>query len=70
MAAKTGLIHRVDTRWEYSRIADVLAVGPEVYDVKVGDVVVVPALVGQKVGSDDDRLIPESSILYAVEDAA
>jgi co-chaperonin GroES (HSP10) len=70
MAEKTGLIHRVDTRWEYSRIADVLAVGPEVYDVKAGDVVVVPALVGQKVGSDDDRLIPESSILYAVEDAA
>lgn len=61
---KTGLIHRV-ARQEYARQADVVAVGPECRDVKVGDVVLVSALAGQIVG--ENLLIPEAAIMGFVE---
>lgn len=62
---QTGSIIRVNTlRNEYAREADVIAVGPECVDTKPGDVVKIPALVGQAVG--DDVLVPEPSILYRV----
>lgn len=68
---QTGLIQRVNTlRHEYTRDARVLEIGPQVHDVKAGDLVAIPSLVGQKVGSGDDRLLPESSILYVKEEAA
>lgn len=62
---KTGLIHRVD-RQEYAMTADVLAIGPEVRDVKQGDVVLVSSLAGQQVG--ENLLISESSIIGFVEE--
>jgi co-chaperonin GroES (HSP10) len=62
---KTGLIHRVQ-RQEYAREADVIAVGPECRDVKVGDVVLVSALAGQLVG--DNVLMPEAAVMGFVEE--
>jgi co-chaperonin GroES (HSP10) len=61
----TGSIHRV-SRSEYARAADVIAVGPEVRDVKVGDVVLVSALAGQLVG--DNVLMPEAAIMGHIDD--
>lgn len=57
---KTGSIIRVQ-RNEIARKADVLAVGPEVRDVKVGWGVVVNPLAGQEVG--EGLLLPESSVM-------
>lgn len=62
----TGSIIRVN-RKEYAVSANVIAVGPEVRDVKVGDVVHVPVIAGQQIESY--HLIQESAIL-AVLDAA
>ena len=62
---RTGSIYRV-SRQEYAREADVLAVGPEVRDVKVGDVVLVSALAGQQVG--ENQMVPESAVLGFVEE--
>lgn len=68
---KTGSIHRVNSqRYEYTRDCTVLKIGPDVKDVRPGDVVSLPALVGQKVGNDDTRIVPESSILYIKQEAA
>jgi co-chaperonin GroES (HSP10) len=53
-------------RNEYARMADVLAVGPEVRDVEKGDVVVVSILAGQQIG--DSILLPESGILARYEE--
>lgn len=61
----TGKIHRV-TRFEPARWADVLAVGPECLDVRVGMGVLVNPLVGTLVG--EDVLLPEPSVL-AYEEA-
>lgn len=62
---KVGLIY-TPSRREYSATADVLDVGPEVRDVKAGDVIIVPVLVGQEVG--EDRLVPEDSVLGFLEE--
>lgn len=61
---KTGSIIRVG-RNEIARQADVLRVGPEVREVRVGQGVVVNPLAGQLVG--DDLLLPEDSILGWIE---
>lgn len=61
----TGHIHRV-SRQEYARSADVLAIGPEVRDVKVGDVVLVSALAGQQVG--ENQLVSEAQIIGYVDE--
>ena len=50
------------------READVVAIGPEVRDISVGDVVIVNALSGQAVG--DEVILPESAVLGFVEVAA
>lgn len=61
----TGLIVRV-SRFEPSRWADVLAVGPECRDVTVGMVILVNPLIGDMIG--DDILYPETSVIaYEVE---
>ena len=57
---QTGGIIRV-SRFESSRWADVLAVGPEVRDTTVGDGVLVNPLIGTVIGND--LMLPEGSIL-------
>ena len=49
------------SRKDYAVPADVLAIGPEVRDVQVGWVVLVPVVAGQQVG--EDVLIAESAVL-------
>lgn len=56
----TGIIVRV-ARDEVTRIADVLAVGPEVRDVTAGQAVVINILTAHEVG--DRYLVPESGVL-------
>ena len=53
-------------RQESAREADVVAVGPEVRDVLMGQGVLVSALAGQIVG--DDILLPESAVLAYLDD--
>lgn len=65
VAEKTGSIIRV-SHYESARRADVLAVGPECRDVKVGDVVLTSPIIGQNVGKD--LLQPESAVLAFVEE--
>jgi co-chaperonin GroES (HSP10) len=62
---KTGLIIRVNSD-EAARPADVLAIGPNVRDVKMGRGVVVSTLAGQLVG--EDIILPESSVLGFLDD--
>ena len=57
---QTGGIIRV-SRFESSRWADVLAVGPECRDTTVGDGVLVNPLIGTVIGND--LMLPEGSIL-------
>ena len=65
IAEKTGSIIRV-VHYEASRRADVLAVGPECRDLKVGQGVLVNPLIGSQVG--DDLIQPESSVYAILED--
>ena len=62
-AEKVGSLF-VPNRREYAIEAEVLSIGDEVRDIQVGDIVLVPAAVGQDVGGD--RLVPESSVLGTV----
>lgn len=48
-------------RRESALHADVIRVGPDVRDVSVGDVVLIPALSGQEVG--EHRIVAESVVL-------
>lgn len=60
-----GLILRV-TNDDAARAGDVIAIGPEVRDLEVGQGVLVSSLAGQQVG--DDVLLPESSVLAYLDD--
>jgi co-chaperonin GroES (HSP10) len=64
---KIGLLY-TPSRQEYARKADVISVGPECRDTRPGQVVLVPALIGQQIG--ESQMISESSILAYVEEAA
>ena len=64
IAEKTGSIIRV-SHYEASRRADVLAVGPECRDLRVGLGVLVNPLIGQQIG---DYLIQPESSVYAILD--
>ena len=60
MKSKSSLIFLPNER-QSAREAEVMAIGPEVRDCKVGQTVLVGALVGQEVG--DELVIPESAVL-------
>lgn len=67
MKSKSALIYLPNER-QSAREADVIAIGPEVRDISVGQVVVVNALSGQSVG--DELILPESAVLGYAEVAA
>ena len=65
LPAQTGLILRV-TRNEAAREALVVAVGPQVRDAKVGQVVLINPLAGTQVG--DEIVLGEGSILAYIRE--
>lgn len=64
LKSKSQVIVLPDER-QTAREADVLAIGPEVRDVSVGQTVIVNSLAGQQVA--DEIIMPESAVLGYAE---